>query len=233
MSTAPVDAVDYYSTAAGSFHASYAADANRQERLAIWGQFIDRFVAGAAFAYDLGCGSGILACDLARRGIETVGVDGAAGMLAIARRSAADQGLGRASFVEQRLPVERPERWRPADAVISSSALEYLPSLPEALRSIHGMLRPGGVLVFSVSNRASFSRAMVRLVHRYTGRPAYFGLLRQFSTPEQLRAELMAAGFTPLDHAHFARADRVNRLLSRVMPVHRASNMIIIAARRR
>ena len=233
MSTAPMDAVAYYSGAASRFHASYRGDANRQERLAVWGRFIDRFVSGAAFAYDLGCGSGILACELARRGIETVGVDGAPGMLAIARRSAAEQGLANVSFLKQRLPLERPEQWRPADAVISSSALEYLPSLPYALRSIHGMLRPGGVLVFSVSNRASFSRALVRIVHRLTGRPAYFGLLRQFSTPERLRAELETAGFEPLEHAHFAGADRVNRLLARVAPVHRASNMVIVAARRR
>ena len=232
MSTAPVDAVTYYSQAASGFHASYAADANRQERLAVWCQFIDRYVQGANSAYDLGCGSGILACELGSRGIQTVGVDGAAGMLAIAARSAAEQGLSHVRFVEQRLPIEQPEQWRPADAVISSSALEYLPSLPDALRSIHGMLRPGGTLVFSVSNRDSLSRALVRLVHRLTGRPAYFGLLRQFSTPEGLRSDLALAGFTPLDHAYFARADRVNRLLSRVVPLPRASNMIIVAARR-
>ncbi len=71
MSAPSMDAAAYYSGAASRFHASYAADANRQERLAVWGRFIDRFVAGASFAYDLGCGSGILACDLARRGIES------------------------------------------------------------------------------------------------------------------------------------------------------------------
>ena len=232
MSTVPMDAVSYYSGAAGRFHASYAADANRQERLAVWDGFIERFLPGAHFAYDLGCGSGILACRLARRGIETVGVDGAPGMLDIARRSAAEQRLSGVAFVEQRLPIGHPECWRPADAVISSSALEYLPSLPDALRSIHGLLRPGGVLVFSVSNRASVSRAMVRIVHRLTGRPTYFGLLKQFSTPERLRADLAATGFTYLDHAHFARADRINRLLARILSVHRASNMVIVAARR-
>ncbi len=232
MSTLPMDAVSYYSGAAPRFHASYAADANRRERLEVWGQFIDRFLAGASFAYDLGCGSGILACDLARRGIETVGVDGAPGMLAIARQTAAEQGLGRVRFVQALLPIQGLDQWRKADAVISSSALEYLPSLPDALRSVHALLRPGGVLVFSVSNRQSLSRAAVRVVHCLTGRPAYFGLLKQFRTPAQLRAELESAGFTPLDHAHFARADRVNRLLARVLPVHRASNMIIIAARR-
>ena len=163
MST--MDAVAYYSRAAGRFHTSYAADANRQERLAVWRRFIDRFVTGAGFAYDLGCGSGILACDLARRGTEVVGVDGAPGMLAIARDSAAAQGLQRASFVERRLPIADPQQWRPADAVISSSALEYLPSLPDALRSIHAMMRPHGMLVFSISNRQSLSRAVVRLVH--------------------------------------------------------------------
>ena len=228
-----MDAVTYYSGDAGRFHASYAADANRQERLAVWSRFIDRYVAGALFAYDLGCGSGILACDLARRGTEVVGVDGAPGMLAIARKAAAEQRLPRASFVERRLPVSDPHQWRPADAVISSSALEYLPSLPDALRSIHAMMLPGGVLVFSVSNRQSLSRAIVRVVHRLTGRPRYFGLLRQFSTPDRLMADLDGAGFTYLDHRHFARADRVNRLLARLVPIHRASNMIIIAARRR
>ena len=226
----PTDAVAFYSAAAGEFHASYAGDANRLERVQVWRRFLDRHLAGAQFAYDLGCGSGILACDLARRGIETVGVDGAAGMLAIARRMAA--GLSGISFVEQRLPLADPAAWRPADAVISSSALEYLPSLPVALASIHALLRPGGVLVFSVSNRQSLSRGLVRAVHRMTGRPAYFGLLRQFSTPERLGRDLRQAGFTVLDHAHFARADRINRLLGRFLPARLASNMVIVAARR-
>ena len=233
MPTAPTDAVAYYSGAAARFHASYAADANRQERLQVWNRFFDRFLDNASFAYDLGCGSGILACQLARRGIETMGVDGAPGMLAIARRSAAEQGLDRAEFVEARLPIASPQRWRQADAVISSSALEYLPSLPEALVSIRGLLRRDGVLVFSVSNKQSLSRAMVRTVHRLTGYPSYFGLLKQFSTPERLKAELDAAGYAYLDHAHFAGADRINRLLARLVPERWASNMIIVAARRR
>ena len=232
MRAAPMDAVSYYSGAARGFHASYAVDANRQDRLKVWAGFFDRFVTSGGFAYDLGCGSGILACDLARRGIETLGLDGAPGMLAIARQSAAEQELDRLTFVQQRLPVPNPGTWRKADTVISSSALEYLPSLPDALRSIHAMLNPAGVLLFSISNRESLSRAAVRLVHRFTGRPAYFGLLKQFSTPERLRADLHAAGFTYLDHAHFAGADRINRLLARVAPVHRCSNMIIVAARR-
>ncbi len=232
VSSTQTDAVAYYSGAAAHFHASYAADANRQERLQVWNRFIDRFLSKVTYAYDLGCGSGILACELARRGIETVGVDGAPGMLAIARQSASEQGLDRAQFVQAMLPIALPEQWQAADAVISSSALEYLPSLPEALLSIRGLLRPNGMLIFSVSNRDSLSRGIVRLVHRLTGYPTYFGLLKQFSTPEQLKTDLEASGFTYLDHAHFARADRINRFLARLLPERRASNMIIVAARR-
>jgi SAM-dependent methyltransferase len=234
MQAAPMDAVSFYSGAAERFHGSYARDANRRERLAVWGRFLDRFVIGAGFAYDLGCGSGILACELARRGVQTLGIDGAPGMLAIARRSARELALQhRVQFVERMLPIENPAEWPTADAVISSSALEYLPSLPEAFGFIRELLIPGGLLIFSVSNRQSLSRAAVRAIHRLTGRPRYLGLLKHFTTPDILRAQLDGAGFTYLEHAHFAKADRVNRVLSLVLPERHASNMIIVAARRR
>ena len=233
MSTAPADAISYYSQAAPSFHASYQADANRLERVRVWRGFIARHVAASGLAYDLGCGSGILACELAHRGLEVVGVDGAAGMLDIARQSAAEQRLANVTFEQHYLPIENSRSWRSADSVISSSALEYLESLPEAFGSIRELLRPGGTLVFSVSNRQSVSRMLVRMVHRLTGRPAYFGLLKQFRTIDQVRQELDASGFDLLEGAHFACADRINRLLGQVLPLRLASNMIIVAARRR
>ena len=233
MPTAPADAISFYSQAATSFHASYRADATRLERVQVWRGFISRHVAGTGLAYDLGCGSGILACELAGRGIAVVGVDGAAGMLEIARRSASEQRLENVQFEQHRLPIADAESWRKADSVISSSALEYLDSLPAAFASIRQLLRPGGTLVFSVSNRQSVSRMLVRMMHRLSGRPAYFGWLKQFRTIDQVRRELDEAGFDLLEGMHFACADRVNRLLGRVLPLRFASNMIIVAAQRR
>jgi len=81
------DGISYYSQVAADFHASYNSDPNRLERMQVWGSFLDRYTAGVTFAYDIGCGSGVLACELAGRGIETVGIDGASGMLAIAERT--------------------------------------------------------------------------------------------------------------------------------------------------
>jgi SAM-dependent methyltransferase len=226
------NAVSFYSDIAADFDDSYRYDPNRQERLQVWNHFIDRFAADVGLAYDLGCGSGILACDLARRGTEVVGVDGAPGMLAIARRRAREAGLDNVIFRQHTLPIQDPESWRQADAVISSSALEYLDSLPDALASIHHLLRPGGVLILSISNRDSLSRHGVRLVHAVTGRPVYFGLLKQFTTLDRLRVLLADAGFVYLDGAHFARADRINRLLGRIFPPRFASNMVIAAGQR-
>lgn len=231
----PVQAFDapaYFSDVAAEFDGSYAHDANRLERLAVWQDFLSRHIAGARDAYDLGCGSGRLACAMGRRGIRTIGVDAAPGMLAIARRQAAQDGLDCVSFRQARLPVTDTTGWDPADAVIASSALEYLPSLPDALRSAHALLRPGGVLILSMSNRDAISRRLVRAVHAVTGRPRYLGLLHQFCTPDRLRSDLCRAGFRPLDHRYFAGKDRLNRLLGLALPPRLSCNMIIMAAHR-
>src|SRR5450432_4431865 len=104
--SAPVeDGVGFYSRIAPDFHASYATDPNRIERMRVWQHFLERYAQDARFAYDIGCGSGLLACELAARGIETIGIDGAAGMLSIARSSANARGLTNVSFRHSRLPI--------------------------------------------------------------------------------------------------------------------------------
>jgi 2-polyprenyl-3-methyl-5-hydroxy-6-metoxy-1,4-benzoquinol methylase len=232
MSSKFSDPVAYYSEVAHDFHASYRHDANRLERIRVWQRFFDRWLGEARFAYDVGCGSGILACELGRRGIEVIGIDGAGSMLAIAEETAREQGLVLVSFQQHLLPISAPERFKTADAIISSSALEYLDSISEALTSLHKMLRPQGFLIFSVSNRDSLSRKGVRAVHFMTGRPKYFGLLKQFMTVDDVRRDLQRAGFTYIEHQYFAKADKINRFLGKFLPERFASNMIIAVARR-
>jgi 2-polyprenyl-6-hydroxyphenyl methylase/3-demethylubiquinone-9 3-methyltransferase len=226
------DAIAYYAGVAGNFHDSYKVDPNRLERVRVWRSYFDRFAQHGSFGYDMGCGSGVLTCELARRGIEIIGIDGASTMLAIAKTFARDQNLGHVSFVQRLLPIRDTTGFRIADIIISSSALEYLDSMPDALGFLHRMLRPGGMLMFSVSNRDSISRKAVRLVHSLTGRPAYFGHLRQFMTVKSLRNDLESAGFTCVDHAYIEKAGAINRLLGTLLPARLASNMIIVAARR-
>jgi 2-polyprenyl-3-methyl-5-hydroxy-6-metoxy-1,4-benzoquinol methylase len=233
MTSRPLDdGVSFYSDIAPEFHASYGSDPNRLERMQVWRQLLDRYASGVPFAYDMGCGSGVLSCELAGRGIETIGVDGASGMLAIAERAARERGLRNVSFRQHRLPVADTSDWRRARLIVSSSAIEYLDSIPEALRFLHGLLEESGVAIFSVSNRDSLSRRLVRAVHRVTGRPRYLKFLRHFMTPDELKAAANAAGLTYLEHAYFGRADRINSVLSGVFAPRFSSNMIIMAARR-
>jgi 2-polyprenyl-3-methyl-5-hydroxy-6-metoxy-1,4-benzoquinol methylase len=233
MISAPTDGgVDYYSRVAPDFHASYQNDPNRLERMRVWGEFLDRYAGHARFAYDIGCGSGILACELARRGIETVGIDGAAGMLTIAEQTAKSRSLSNVSFRQHLLPIADTQGMRRAQLVVSSSAIEYLDSMAGALRFLHDLLADEGTVVFSVSNRDSISRRIVRSVHRLTGRPSYLKFLRHFMTAEELAAATRAAGLTFLEHAYFGGADRLNGFLGAFLPQRYASNMIIVAARR-
>lgn len=231
MSAQVKDGVDYYSEVAPEFHASYAEDANRRERMQVWNDFLDRYARSAHFAYDVGCGSGVLACTLAGRGIETLGIDGAKGMLDIASRSARERGLTNLSFQQHRLPIADTSGFRRADLVVSSSAIEYLESMPEAFRFLRSLVKDSGVVLFSVSNHDSISRKLVRTIHRLTGRPHYLAFLRHFMTIAQIRSLLPGAGFEYLEHAYFGGADRLNRALATVLPARTSSNMIIVAAR--
>jgi 2-polyprenyl-3-methyl-5-hydroxy-6-metoxy-1,4-benzoquinol methylase len=233
MSAPAQDGVTFYSKVAPDFHQSYATDANRLERMRVWNSFLDRYAGDATMAYDIGCGSGVLACEIAQRGIEIVGMDGAAGMLEIARQTARDRGLTNLTFEQHRLPMADTAGYRPADLVTSSSAIEYLDSIPEALLFLRSLLKDSAVVVFSVSNHDSISRKLVRLIHRLTGRPAYLAFLRHFMTVAQIKSALAETGFEYLEHAYFGGADRLNRVLNRFLPVRRTSNMIIIAARKR
>jgi SAM-dependent methyltransferase len=227
-----MNAVQYYSDTATEFHDSYRADANRLERLDVWRDFLNRHSAGAAFAYDVGCGSGILACELAARGIETIGLDGAAPMLAIATDIARGRGLSNVQFRQEQLPLSDISGLRQADLVISSSAIEYFQSIDESLLFLRNLLGQTGVIIFSLSNRDAISRKVVRWVHRITGRPRYIGFLRHFITVDDIPALLTAAGLTYLEHTYFGRADRLNQFLCHFLPARVSSNMIIVAARK-
>jgi len=232
MSAPAQDGVSFYSDIAPDFHASYDSDPNRIERMQIWGRFLDRYAARARFAYDIGCGSGMLSCELARRGIETVGIDGAEGMLSIAKRTALAGGLANASFMQHRLPIADTQGFKLAQLVISSSAIEYLDSMPAALGFLRDLLEEGGTTLFSVSNRDSLSRRLVRSIHSVTGRPRYLKYLRHFMTAEELKAAVSAAGLTYLEHTYFGGADRLNRWLGRALAPKYSNNMILMAARR-
>ena len=96
---------------------------------------------------DLGCGMGEGCRWLLEQGAKAVvGVDQSARMLEEARA----QGPDRIAYYQldlAELDTYRPET--PFDLAVSSLCFHYLPDYPKLLADIRGLLRPGGLLVFS------------------------------------------------------------------------------------
>jgi SAM-dependent methyltransferase len=226
------NAVSFHSVIANEFHESYRRDANRLERLEVWRDYIDRFAAGTRFAYDMGCGTGILTSDLGVRVPQVMGIDGSPEMLAIARQTVEAKKLKNVSFRQELLPLSDRSKFPRADLIISSSCVEYIEPMRDALDCFKDLLNQGGILILSMPNRESLSRNLARFVHRLTGRPRYLRWVRHSVTVAQMRVELLAANLTYLEHKYFSGADRLNRILRWFFPERKTSNMILFVARR-
>jgi SAM-dependent methyltransferase len=97
---------------------------------------------------DLGCGTGELSCRLAAGGLKVTGCDISANMLLYA---AARDGAGCHAWLRL-APDWRSLPFKPAtfDLVVAASVLEYVVEPGTVLRECGRVLRPGGVVLYTV-----------------------------------------------------------------------------------
>jgi 2-polyprenyl-6-hydroxyphenyl methylase/3-demethylubiquinone-9 3-methyltransferase len=160
----------------------------------------DRTSLDGAAIVDVGCGGGILAESLARKGGQVTGIDVAKRVLATARLHLHESGLDvdyRRITVEE-LAAESPGAF---DVVTCMEMLEHVPDPPSIVRSIHQLLKPGGQAFFSTLNRTPLAfllgivgaehiaRLLPRGTHRYD----------RFIRPSELGTWVRAAGLQLLD----------------------------------
>jgi 2-polyprenyl-6-hydroxyphenyl methylase/3-demethylubiquinone-9 3-methyltransferase len=157
---------------------------------------------GGRRVLDVGCGGGLLAEGMARRGAKVTGIDLAPAALEVARLHALESGVG----VEYReiavdaLAATEPEAF---DLVTCLEMLEHVPDPAAVLRAIARLVRPGGDVVCSTINRnaKAFALAIVgaeyvlRLLPR--GTHQYSRLIR----PSELARWARAAGLELVDLA--------------------------------
>jgi 2-polyprenyl-6-hydroxyphenyl methylase/3-demethylubiquinone-9 3-methyltransferase len=122
----------------------------------------ERIPLAGARVLDVGCGGGLLTEALARAGAQVSGIDLAPGMIEVARLHAAEQGLDiRYRLVAaDELAAAEPGAF---DVVTCMEMLEHVPEPARMMKTLGGLVRPGGAVFISTINRnlKSFLLAIV------------------------------------------------------------------------
>jgi 2-polyprenyl-6-hydroxyphenyl methylase/3-demethylubiquinone-9 3-methyltransferase len=164
---------------------------------------IERHFAGRAGlpVLDIGCGAGLAAEALARRGFDVLGVDAAGAAIAAARTHAEGAGLT-VSYREGRAEDLSAEGLR-FPVITALEVIEHVPDADRFLGVLAGLLEPGGLLFLSTLNRTARSFVTAKLGAEYLLRMLPVGThnWRQFMTPMELAATLRAAGLRMNDAA--------------------------------
>ena len=145
---------------------------------------------------DVGCGGGILADAMARKGAQVLGIDLAAKPLRVAELHALEAHTPNVSYREisaENLAVECPATF---DAVTCMEMLEHVPDPASIVRACATLVKPGGWVFFSTINRnpKSFLFAIVGAEYLLNllprGTHAYAKLIR----PSELARHCRLAG---------------------------------------
>ena len=102
---------------------------------------------------DVGCGGGILADSMARRGAEVLGIDLATKALKVAQLHALEaktQGVSYREVSAEALAVEQPGTF---DVVTCMEMLEHVPDPSLVVDACARLVKPGGYVFFSTINR--------------------------------------------------------------------------------
>jgi SAM-dependent methyltransferase len=164
---------------------------------------------------DVACGTGAVARRLAAAGVRVTGVDLNADMLTLARSLEPDltwvEGDARA------LPFPAAS----FDLVTCQQGLQFMPDREAVVRSIHGVLRPGGRVAVAVWRPLHTSPGFDKLtdaLDRHIG-PAAGDVLRgpfAFGDPDPVRDLVARAGFAEVavhNHCHAAHFESAEDLV--------------------
>ncbi|MGW6063154.1 class I SAM-dependent methyltransferase [Streptomyces sp. NPDC055189] len=125
---------------------------HKDGQLAAGRRLADALPAGAR-VLDVGCGTGLpTAGQLADAGHSVLGIDLSSGMLDIARKNVPADNAEFRQLDVAALRAEGPDGVGQFDGIAAFFALLMLPrdEIPYALRLLHGLLRPGGLLALSM-----------------------------------------------------------------------------------
>ena len=116
---------------------------------------------------DVGCGGGILADSMARKGAKVLGIDLATKSLRVAQLHALEAETPQIQYREvavEALAVERPASF---DVVTCMEMLEHVPDPASVVRACADLVKPGGWVFFSTINRNMKSYGLAIIAAEY------------------------------------------------------------------
>lgn len=162
----------------------------------------DRATIADRDVLDVGCGGGILAESLARKGGNVTGIDVAPRVLSIARLHLHESGLD-VDYQEITVEDKAAEKPEGFDVVTCMEMLEHVPEPASVIRSVQELLKPGGHAFFSTLNRTPLAFALGIVGAEHIARLLPRGTHRydRFIRPSELSTWARAGGLVVEDIA--------------------------------
>ncbi len=129
-----------------------------------WADFIEKIISENRgfeeqnLVLDLGCGTGKMTLELARRGYDLTGIDSSLEMLDIARREAEKNGISNILWLNQ--DMRDFELYGTVGITVSCldcmNHLSKKADFERCLSLVHNYLVPGGLFIFDINGKAKF-----------------------------------------------------------------------------
>ncbi len=153
-------------------------------------------------ALDVGCGGGLLAEAMARKGARVTGLDMADDLVQVAKLHALDAGI-EVEYLYCPAEQHAAQHAGQYDIVTCMEMLEHVPEPAAVVAALAALVRPGGHVFVSTLNRTVKAYAMAVLGAEYVLRllPPGTHTYEKFIRPSELRRWAQAAGLQVQDVA--------------------------------
>jgi len=149
---------------------------------------------------DVGCGGGILAESMARRGAVVTGIDAGQAPLTVARLHALESGIQveYRNITAEALAAEAPASF---DVITCMEMLEHVPEPASVIAACAQLVKPGGHLFFSTINRTpkGYLFAVIGAEYLLQMLPKGTHDYQKFIRPHEMDAWMRAAGLEMQD----------------------------------
>lgn len=145
---------------------------------------------------DIGCGGGLVCEPMARMGAKITGIDADHGAIFTAKSHADEQGLE----IEY-LCGTAEDLGKKYDVVLALEVIEHVSDPAEFVKTVAGLVKPGGIVIFSTLNRTAKSYALGIMAAEYLLQwvPQGTHSWKKFIKPSELAGFARQAGLKPQD----------------------------------